>query len=410
MLKRILSLAIALMLIISMAAVAASAAQVEISENAAETPAEIGAESGADTGAESGADTGASSSKIYFDANTSGWNNFKLVMIYLYIPETDEKLVEWGSKKKGGLTDEGGGIWSFDFEAKGHTLDPSTQYCLIFLNDNGMQTCDLLMDTTCLGDTAVCESDKFLENTDDSNKKSVVVRWKNNSKLGPKKAITSLGHIVGEVVPAFTSPYKMFVDFLANSGAKSLANAILYSDGKSAQEVIDEAAENLGLQRGDVKKAIAEAASTGVTTVAGTETRDWSADWSEAHSSLPEGENEEVHNTGDGGNDGGGSGSGGSGSGNGGSGSGSGGSGSGSNDSGSGSGSDSGSGSGSGSSGSGSGSGSSGSGSSGSGSSGATGSGSGSKTGQETTVVFILLGVMIAAAAVIVISRKKNRS
>lgn len=61
-----------------------------------------------------------------------------------------------------------------------------------------------------------------------------------------------------------------------------------------------------------------------------------------------------------------------------------------------------------------SGSGSSGSGSgssgSGSGSSGASGSGSGSSTGQETTVLFIMLGVMAVAAGAILILRKKNRS
>ena len=384
------------MLVMSMAAAAASAAQVEISENAAETPAEIGADGGADTGADTGADGGADTSaggnKIYFDANTSGWNNFSLVMVYIYIPATDEKLVEWGSKKKGGMTDEGSGIWSFDFDAKGHTIDPNTQYCVIFLNDIGLQTCDLLFDSQSMGDTAVCTADEFYENTDDSNKRSTVVRWK-SGHLGPKKAVTSLGHIVGEVVPAFTSPYKMFVDFIANSGAKSLANAILYGGGKTAQELIDETAANLGLMKGDVKQAIAEAAQPDPTGVR-TETHDWSKDWDESKSTLPDGENSDSHNKGDGTTD--------DSAGNSGSGSGS--------DSGSGSGSGSGSSSGSGSGSSSSGSSSSSSSSGSSSGSSTSGSGSGSKTGQETTVIFIMLGVMVAAAGTIFFIRKKDRT
>ena len=399
MFKKVLCLVVALMIVMSMAAVAASAAQVEISENAADTPAEVGAESGAevgadggaDTGAEGGADTGDSGSKIYFDAGTSGWGGYSIIMVYCYMPETGDIQIDWGSRKKGGMTDEGNNIWSYDFAAKGIEIDPSKQYAIIFNADTGIQTCDLLMDSACFGDTAVCTADQFLENTDDSNKKSTVVHWK-SGRLGTKKAITSLGHIVGDVVPSYTSPYKMFVDFLANSGAKSLANALNYSDGKSAQQIIDETAADLGLQKGDVKNAIAEAATTGTTTAGGTETKDWSKDWNASASSLPDGENEGAHTTGDGGNDGGATG-GDSGSGSGSSGSGSSGSGS------SGSGSSS-----SGSSSSGSG------GSSGSGSSSASGSGSGSKTGQETTVIFIMLGVMAAAAGVILFARKKDRT
>lgn len=395
MFKKLLSLAIVMMMIMSMAAVAASAAQVELVDNAAETPAEVGAEGGADTGAEGGAETG-SSNKIYFDASTSGWNEgtYTVVSIYLYVPETGEILIEWGSKKKGGMTNEGNNIWSFDFDQKGLSLDSSVQYSVIFLNDIGLQTCDLLMDTTNFGDTAVCEADNFYENTDDSNKKSTVVRWK-SGHLGPKKAVTSLGHIVGEVVPAFTSPYKMFVEFLANSGAKSMTNAMQYANGKTAQEIIDEAGASLGLKRDDVKQAINEAATTGTVTAGGTETCDWSKEWDESKSSLPSGESEDAHQTGDGGTDdskGGSGGSGGSGN--------------------SGSGSENGSGN-SGSGSSGSSSGSSGGSSSASGSSGgssASGSGDGSKTGQDTTVLFIMLGVMIVAAGAIVIIRKKIRS
>ena len=45
-----------------------------------------------------------------------------------------------------------------------------------------------------------------------------------------------------------------------------------------------------------------------------------------------------------------------------------------------------------------------------SGSGGASGSGDGATTGQETTILFIMLGVMVVAVGAIVLLRKKNRS
>lgn len=401
MFKKIVSLMIAMMIVMSIAAISVSAAQVEISENAADTPAEVGAEGGADTGAESGADTGAGGQKIYFDASTSGWNNYSIIMVYCYEPETGDIQIDWAAKKKGGMKDEGNDIWSYDFAAKGITLDTSKQYAIIFNADTGAQTCDLLMDSTCFGDTAICNKDVMIENTADSNKKSVEVRWK-GGQLGPMKAITSLGHIVGDVVPAYTSPYKMFVKFLASLGKDGLQNALNYSDGKTAQEIIDETAANLGLKKDDVKQAIAEAAKPADDR---TDSHDWSKDWDESKSSLPSGSNEETHTQGDGKKDDSSSGGSGGGSGSEG-GSGSGSEGGSDSDSSSGDSGSSGSSGGSGSSGS---SGASGSGGS-SGSGGVSGSGDGATTGQETTILFIMLGVMAIAIVAIVILRKKNRS
>ena len=176
MFKKILSLAVALMIVMSMAAIAASAAQVEISENAADTPAEVGAESGAevgadggaDTGAEGGAETAAGGKVIYFDTNSCGWNDGEVIILYCYDPSGDEpELIPWGSNKKGGMTNDGTGICSYDFEAKGIELQPGKQYSLIF-NHNGLkQTHDLLFDESCFGDTATADPNTSIENPAD---------------------------------------------------------------------------------------------------------------------------------------------------------------------------------------------------------------------------------------------------
>ena len=392
MFKKILSLAIALMIVMSMAAIAASAAQVEISENAADTPAEVGAESGAevgadggaDTGAEGGAETAAGGKVIYFDTNSCGWNDGEVIILYCYDPSGDEpELIPWGSNKKGGMTNDGTGICSYDFEAKGIELQPGKQYSLIF-NHNGLkQTHDLLFDESCFGDTATADPNTSIENPADSGKNSFEARWKSGN-LGPAKCITSLGHVVGEVIPAYTTAYGMFVNFLTNTGNQGLTNAMNYADGKSVQQVLDETAAALGLYKGDVENAVKEAAEKEPAV------KDLVSQWKAADSTLSDGNNEQAHQNPDSGvtDDKGGSGSDSSGSGSGSSGSGSSGSGSSS----------------SGSSSSGS------SGSSSSGSSSASGSGSGSKTGQETTVIFIMLGVMVAAAGVIFFARKKDRA
>ncbi|MBR1533796.1 MAG: hypothetical protein IJ639_05500, partial [Ruminococcus sp.] len=297
MFKKFVSLAIVLMLVMSMAAVAVSAAQVEISENAADTPAEVGAEGGAevgaeggaDTGAEGGADTSASGKTVSFDPSACGWNNYTIIMLYCYCPADGSVQIDWAAKKKGGMT-ESNGIWTYDFDAKKIELEDGKEYSLIFNADTGVQTHDLLFNTTMYGDTAVGEATQ-VENPADSNKKSNIARWK-SGKLGPALCITSLGNVVGEQVPSYTTAYKMFVGFLADTGKSGLQNALNYANGKSAQEVIDETASKLGLKKGDVTSAIAEAAKPDGDRV---DSYDWSKDWSADKSSLSDGENQEAH-------------------------------------------------------------------------------------------------------------------
>lgn len=373
MFKKIVSLTLVLMLVLGMAAIAASAAQVEISENAADTPAAVGAEGAADTGAESGAETGASGNSIYFDPTSAGWNNFKYVSFHIWAIDDDSfSGYEWGGKKQRGK-DNGDGKWVYDLDAAGLTIQDGKQYCVIFYNDLGMQTYNLLFGTPCIGQTAACDGTVY-ENPEDSNKTATAAFWGGGidaSVYGPELKISSIGTVVGTCCAASTSPYAMFVDFLTNT----LNNARTFS-GKDDQTLLDDTASKLNLYVDNVKGAIAEA---GVT-----------VDWDPEKSNLPKGENKEVETTpaGDttpiGGGDpekedstnsDGGSNNGGSNNGS-----------------------------------SNNGSSNNGGGSSSGGGSSASGSGSGSKTGQETTVLYIMLGVMVAAAGVIFFARKKNRA
>jgi len=403
MFKKILSIAIALFIVMGMAVIATSAAQVEVADDAADTPAEVGADAPEATGA---------GSVINFDASTSGWGNYKVVMVYVYRPDTGEVLISWGSQKKGKMT-ESNGVYSYDFSAKNVNLESGVQYSVIFNTDTGAQTHDLLFTTECFGDTAYCDSGRLIENPADSGKKSVACYWKKNTQYGPMKTITSLGNVVGDVVPAHTTNYGMFVSFLTNPGGQGLSNAITYADGATTQQIIDKTGDALGLTKDQVKDAIEEAKSPSADGTR-TDTADWSKDWSYDASTLPGGSGSsdggDNGGSGSGGSGSGGSGSGGSGSGGSGSGgSGSGGSGSGgTGDNGTDGGDDGSDGGDDGNDGDGGNGGGNGGNGGGSGS-GGSGGGDGSQTGQEPTVLFIMLGVMVAAAGVIFFARKKTR-
>lgn len=252
MFKKILSLALALMMIMSVAAVAASAAQVEIVDEAADASsiAEQGAEN--DDAATGALDT----SKCFnFEVAGTGWNDFGAIGFYVFEIGGSE-LIPWGSKKLFRSEETSSGVWSYDPEANGMTIESGKQYAILFVNQNSSaQTYNLIFDSSCIGDTAYCTGNA-LENDVDSNKTSLECKWRNSS-YGPQKLITSIGNVVGETIPANTTPYEMFVSFLK----EKLENARTYS-GKDDQTLLDDTAKALGIGKSDVEKAIGEAGVT----------------------------------------------------------------------------------------------------------------------------------------------------
>ncbi len=347
MFKKIVSIAIAAMMVASTAAIAASAAETDSAAvAAAEDSAAVAAPDGDSVGADDSGSAAVGGNSISFKADHSIWKNYKYVMLYLYEYKGDP-IIPWASKSKGKMDDAGNDIWTFDFDKHGISLESGKQYGVIFVNDNNVQTCDLITDSGCYGKTAVMNGE-MIENTVDSNKKSYVVNWEgmDSSKYGPPLAITSIGNVVGSALWAGTTKYDLFLDFLKDTDAKAgITNALTFN-GKSVQQTIDDTAKALGLGKDDIEKAIKESGKT--------------FDWKKDASSAQEG----------------------------------------------GSSGDSSSSSGDSSSNSGS---SSSSGGSSSSSSGSSSSGSSSvSSGQETTIFFVFGGVMLAAAGVIFLARKRR--
>ena len=346
MFKKIVSIAIAAMMVASTAAIAVSAAE---TDSAAVAAAEDSVAVAAPDGDSSvGADDSNSSevgagNKIYFEVDTNLWKNFKVIDFFLVDHTTGDQIITWGSKK-GAMTDEGNNIWSFDLDKLGIDLSSGIYGCN-FAADWGAQTCDLIIGAPCIGDTAYLTGDQ-VENNVDSNKKSYYVKWRkaDASKYAPPRQITSIGNVIGEAYWEGEDAYKMLLNFIKSDGKDGLTNALKFN-GKTVQQTLDDTAKALGLGQDDIEKAIKESGKT--------------LDWKKESSSAQEGSS--------------------------------------SGDSSSSSGDSS------------SNSGSSSSSSSGSSSSGSSSSGSSSvSSGQETTIFFVFGGVMLAAAGVIFLARKRR--
>ena len=329
MFKRIMSVMLAIVMLMSVAMIATSAAQVEIADNSADAVADVAADGAADTGADGEVADTAAANTFNFDANSAGWNNFKKVFCHVWVYGGDS-FYAWQAKGEACTDKDGDGIWTYDLDAKSVTLEAGTLYAVIFSNENGMQTYNLLAGTDCIGDTAFCD-DTTYENPEDSSKTAQAAFWKGQDATvyGPEKCVTSIGNVVGTCVPSTTSSQAMFEDFLLNK----LENARTYS-GKDDQTLLDDTAKALDLKQDDVETAIKNTAV--------------SVDWDKSKSTLESGSNPNANDTPSGGS------------------------------------------------------------TNPSSSTSTSKNGSTTKTGQETTVLFVMLGVMLAAAMVVVLARKER--
>ena len=136
---------------------------------------------------------------VYFDA--SGWKN--VTMIYCHIWKRGGDAFFGGQSKKESCKKVNGNTWSYDLA----NLDASTtmngglksgeDYCIIFSAQTGKQTHDATFGKACIGDTLKLTG-KQIENAVDSEKKADEAVWsKNSSSYGPHLTFTSIGNIVG---------------------------------------------------------------------------------------------------------------------------------------------------------------------------------------------------------------------
>lgn len=362
MFKKIAGLFLAAAVMCSSAAITASAAEAE--DDAAVAAADQSGEVSADGSSEVSADASSeveAGNVIKFDVKKSGWNNVKSVFCHVWKADGSGDWPAWQSKKEKCKYDSSTGIATYDLSKTGNTISKSDGrvYCVVFSANTGMQSYNAIMNGNCIGDTLYCTGNQ-LENPEDSEKKANEAKWENNSDCGPEKKITSTGNIIGSAFPEGESDVTLLATYLVayyNDDAKtSLTQDLINKLKVSPVDVMGAVTDRLNATNNPDKNKIAPAVEKILSGCTDPTKGGKKVDKDQLGNAKKTGNKA----AGNGSNNGG--------------------------------------------SGSGSGSGSNGSGSSGSGSS-STGA---VKSGVETTIVFVMAGLMVSAAGVMFLARKKK--
>ena len=267
------------------------------------------------------------STKIYFDvegavdANGTAWADLMgtkgKVAFYIAGGDLDTeanptKPIAWGGRKAIGTATSGeSGIFEFDPAAKLGTLTDGVQYKLIFVRVDGAnwkeQTYDLFFTTECLGHIAKCDG-TMTENPVDSSKKALTAYWDDSidpTKNGPVKGITSIGNVVGSCIEGGKTDYDLLKEFFTEEktdfqGKTSYQNAHGYvceisetsPNYKSEQKLIDDIGAGLGLTKDDVKSIMEDEEVVA-------KLADLGCSWSYDDSTLPAGTTPHTHTPGE---------------------------------------------------------------------------------------------------------------
>ena len=189
MAKKFISILVAVMLIVSMVAVAATTA------SAADGPSFKGG-------------------KVYWEIPEKWASAFaaeiKKGAVYCHVYSSKgDGLAEWQTKDEK-MTEEDG-KWVYDI--------PSGPYDqVIFSISGGPQTYDTVLTDACIGKTAKTDPDNMLQNPMDSNKTAAATTWDGvpTSEAGPHLGITSIGDLVGEVLCPTESGTDVVANFIIN--------------------------------------------------------------------------------------------------------------------------------------------------------------------------------------------------
>lgn len=217
MFKKVISLALASTLVLSAGAFAASAAEAEDAVAAGDESA-VAADDSSAVAAGDESEVGAGT-KIYFDVDSSGWNNVTQIYCHLWKADGTGDWPSWKTRKEL-CTKESDGRWSYDITKTGadnaaeiQNAGDNNYYCVIFVANTDMQTYNTMMNGNCLGDTVYVTGNK-IENPEDNNKKAIEAAWRNNPSCGPQKVISSSGTVVGTSLAAGTTDVTLMADYL----------------------------------------------------------------------------------------------------------------------------------------------------------------------------------------------------
>lgn len=265
MFKKIAGLFLAAAVMCSSAAITASAAEAEddAAVAAADQSGEVSADGSSEVSANASSEVEAGN-VVKFDVKKSGWNNVKTVFCHIWKADGSGDWPAWQSKKEKCKYDSSTGIATYDLSMTGNTISKSDGrvYCVIFSANTGMQSYNAIMSGKCIGDTLYCTGNQ-LENPEDSEKKANEAKWENNSDCGPEKKITSTGNIIGSAFPEGESDATLLATYLVayyNDEAKTSFTQKLLDELKvSPTQVMGAVTDRLNATNNPDKDTIAPA-------------------------------------------------------------------------------------------------------------------------------------------------------
>ncbi len=188
---------------------------------------------------------------IYFEVPENWASDVSKVFCHIW-SYGGEAFANWASKKETCKKTDTEGLYSYDISKAG-TIEDGKIYCIIFAvvtaSGSELQTYNTLFDANCFGDTLFC-NETIYENPEDSAKLCRAAFWKNQDETvyGPELQITSIGNIAGSALPPGVTAVDLMNTFITDG---TLDNALLYVD-KSAEELLTDIAEKLNVSDEDL--------------------------------------------------------------------------------------------------------------------------------------------------------------
>lgn len=189
--------------------------------------------------------TDESVNKIYFDAESSGWDNYEYIFCHIWAADGSGTWRDWDTRAERCVLEKDG-RWSYDLANTGNDISPDDGniYCVIFASSAGSQTYNMIMSGSCIGDE-VYVTGNLLENPEDSEKVCVEAAWRNNPDCGSEKKITSTGNIIGTAFPEGESDETLLATYL-----------LAYYDDEIKMDTVPELVEELEVNEDHVLEAV----------------------------------------------------------------------------------------------------------------------------------------------------------
>ena len=179
-------------------------------------------------------DTTRSENALYFDPASAGWKNCEFIGFHI-LSASGEAITEFGSDAEKAEKNPDG-TYRMDAEDIAADLDGEEQLLIVFYNDKGDTTYELVFDKSCLGDIARCGANIL-------DKPSAL--WKDQDKTvcGPKLMIGPAGSVIGNCIPKGCTPYTVLYDFFRDGYTEAVSRS-----GKTSQKMIDDIAQQIGIR------------------------------------------------------------------------------------------------------------------------------------------------------------------